>query len=276
METVADVRAHYARSDLLDAIQSGLETLGKSVESLTTDDLASVDEFHIGGREASEDFFGQLELGKGMHLLDIGCGIGGPARFAASRYGCKVTGVDLTPEYVETGQALCRWMRLQDKVLLHCENALSLPFENGAFDGAYMMHVGMNIPDKNGLCLEIGRVLRSGARFGVYDVMRLTDEELTYPVPWATTSNTSALASPDEYRAALEAAGFEVIHERSRHEFALAFFARLLAKATAAGPSPLGLHLVMGKSAPEKVRNMIENVSAGRIAPVELIARKSQ
>jgi ubiquinone/menaquinone biosynthesis C-methylase UbiE len=211
-----------------------------------------------------------------MHVLDIGCGLGGAARLVASSYQCRVTGIDLTPEYVETAKVLCRWVGLQDRISLHHGSAISLPFQDSAFNGAYMLHVGMNIPEKTTLCSEVARVLRPNSRFGIYDVMRTGDGELMYPVPWAATPDMSMLAAPVHYRSALEAAGFMVTAERNRRDFALAFFHQMRAKISAAGgPPPLGLHILMGASAAEKVKNMINNIAAGRIAPVELIAQKA-
>ena len=96
MPTQQDVSNHYTHGDLAAAIRSGIESLGKAIISVTVDDLAPVDEFHIGGRQASDDFLGQLDLSPGKHVLDVGCGLGGAARFVASRYGCRVTGIDLT------------------------------------------------------------------------------------------------------------------------------------------------------------------------------------
>jgi ubiquinone/menaquinone biosynthesis C-methylase UbiE len=271
-----DVVDHYTHGDLVAAIRSGIEALGKTIDAVTIDDLAPVDEFHIGGRQASEDFLSQLELAPEKHVLDVGCGLGGAARFVAGRYRCRVTGIDLTPEYVETARVLCRWVGLEQQIALRRGSALSMPFADGAFDGAYMLHVGMNIADKAKLCAEIARVLRPRALFGIYDVMRVGQGELTYPVPWATTAASSAVAEPGQYRRALEAAGFAVIAERNRADFALAFFEQLRAKTAAAGrPPPLGLHILMGRNTPEKVQNMIRNISSGLIAPVELIARRS-
>jgi ubiquinone/menaquinone biosynthesis C-methylase UbiE len=270
-----DVSDHYTHGSLLDAVRAGVVRLGKAADTVTVDDLAPVDEFHIGGRQASEDFLGQLNLFAEDHVLDVGCGLGGTSRFVASRYRSRVTGIDLTAEYVETGKVLCAWVGLDDRIALHHGSALSMPFEDGAFDSGYMMHVGMNIEDKARLCLEVYRVLRPGASFGIYDVMRIGDEELTYPVPWATTPHTSAVAKPEQYKYALQDAGFAIVAERNRRDFALAFFEQLRAKtAAASGPPPLGLHILMGGSAAIKVQNMIENTSAGRIAPIELISRK--
>lgn len=271
-----DVSTHYAHGDLLTAIRRGIEALGKSVDTLTVDDLAPVDEFHVGGRRATEALFDQLHLTPEMRVLDAGCGLGGAARFAASRYRCRVSGIDLTPEYVETGTALCRWVGLDGKISLRHGSVLALPFADRSFDGAYMLHVGMNIGDKAKLCSEVGRVLKPGAMFGIYDIMRVGSGELSYPVPWAATAAASAVAEPGQYRQALKAAGFTVVAERNRRDVALAFFEQLRASTAAVGgPPPLGLHILMGRDARDKVRNMAESTSNGGIAPVEMIARKA-
>jgi SAM-dependent methyltransferase len=261
--------------NLLSAISAGIAELGKTPDTVTIEDLAPVDEFHIGGRQASEEFLDQLGLSPEDHLLDVGCGLGGTSRFVADRYKSRVTGIDLTAEYIDTGKVLCNWVGLDDRIALHLGSALSLTFDHATFDGAFMMHVGMNIEDKANLFSEISRVLRRGASFGVYDVMRIGEGELTYPVPWAEIPATSALATPEQYKDALQNAGFRVDAERNRHDFAVDFFEQLRIK-TLATPErpPLGLHILMGETAPTKVKNMIENISASRIAPVELIARK--
>ena len=275
MPAQTDVSKHYSHDGLIEAVRAGLASLGKTPETVRVDDLAPVDEFHIGGRRASEDFLDQLGFSAQTHVLDVGCGLGGPARFVASRYGSSVTGIDLTPEYVETGNALCNWVGLDQRISLHHGSALEMPFAEDSFDGAYMLHVGMNIEDKEKLAVEVARVLRPGSIFGIYDVMRTGPGDLTFPVPWATTADQSAVAEPERYKKALLMAGFTIIAERNRRDFALAFFADLRAKTAAAGgPPPLGLHVLMGKTTPEKVQNMIDNISNDRIAPVEVIGRK--
>lgn len=271
-----NVSVHYTHGNLLNAVKIGIEQLGKTSSSITVEDLAPLDEFHIGGRQASENFFDQLNFSAEDHLVDVGCGLGGASRFVAKRYNSKVTGIDLTPEYIETGEALCTWLGLDNLVDLQQGSALNMPFKDDIFDGGYMMHVGMNIKDKIGLYKEIFRVLRSGANFGVYDVMMVEEGELMYPVPWATTANESKVASPGQYKQAMEEAGFSVTAENNRHEFALSFFEQLRKNSSnVGGPAPLGIHILMGDNSAAKVQNMIKNVSAGHIAPVELIARKN-
>ena len=270
------VANHYTRGDLLSAIRAGVEKLGKTPETVTIEDLAPVDEFHIGGRMATRSFLDQIGIRPEDHVLDVGCGIGGASRFAARTYGCQVTGMDLTEEYVETGNTLCSWLGQENRVKLSQGNALAMNLPDATVDKAFMLHVGMNIPDKASLAMEVWRVLRPGGVFGIYDIMEVGGDQLKYPVPWATVAKASSLASPANYKHSLMAAGFQIVSERDRREFALDFFERLKANsALADGPPPLGLHILMGKEAPTKVQNMIENVSRNRVAPIELIARKA-
>jgi len=269
------VSGNYLHGDLLNAILAAITKLGKTVDRLTVEDLAPVDEFHIGGRLATGHFIDQLHFSGHDHILDVGCGLGGASRFVADKYKSHVTGIDLTQEYIETGKALCSWVKLDSYITLQQGSALSMPFRDEVFDGGYMMHVGMNIEDKAQLFAEIYRVLRPGVFFGVYDVMRHKDGELAYPVPWAMESSTSKLATPEQYRQALTDAGFEVTKEKNRRDFALEFFEQLRAGTEAdGGPPPLGLHTLMQESTREKIKNMIGNISEDYIAPVEIIAIK--
>ncbi len=267
---------HYGRSDLLGEIKRGLEAMGKKRETVTLDDLAAVDEFHVGGRQASIAFLDQLKPTPEQLFLDIGSGLGGPARFAADRYGCRVAGVDLTADYVTTGRVLCNWLGLGSKVSLRQGSALNLPLTDGTFDGAYMMHVGMNIEDKTQLCAEVYRLLQPGGCFGIYDIMTVGEGELSFPLPWSSEPATSFVATPEAYKDALRAAGFTITAERSRRDFALEFFVRQRAMiAAAGGPPPLSLHIVMGANTKEKLRNLVAGIEAGRVAPYEVIAKKA-
>lgn len=138
------VSDHYLHGDLLNAIENALPALGKTTENVAIEDLAPVDEFHIGGRLATDNLIGQLNFSERCHVLDVGCGLGGASRYIASKYKSRVTGIDLTPEYIETGKALCGWLNLDSYVTLEQGSALSMPFQDNVFDGGYMLHVGMN------------------------------------------------------------------------------------------------------------------------------------
>jgi SAM-dependent methyltransferase len=267
-----DIASHYRHGALLQAIDQALIAAGKDPRHLSPEDLAPVDEFHIGGRAATAALLAQLAPKPGTHWLDIGSGLGGVARYLAAGHGCQVTGIDLTAEYVQVAQDLARRVGLADRVAFREGSATDLPFAGASFDGAVMLHVGMNIADKAALAAGVRRVLRPGGIFAIYDVMRLAEGDLAFPVPWAAGAATSFLASPAAYRTALEAAGFAIEGERDRTAFALDFFRAVRARAAAEGRPALGLHVVMGAGAREKTENMVRNLERGLIAPVEIIA----
>ena len=267
------VAHHYHSGQLLERISAGLEALGLT-PPIDRDALAPVDEFHIGGRLATEPFVKALDLSPASRVVDLGCGIGGPARYVAATTGAHVTGIDLTPEFVEAGRILCEWTGLSDRVRIIEGSVLDVPLADGSMDAAYMIHVGMNVADKTGIAKEARRVLKPGSVFAIYDVMQVGEGCMDYPAPWASSSDQSALASPETYEAALRSAGFEVTDTIDRTAFAKQFFADLAAaQSRASGPPPLGLHLVMGDDTALKVRHMVRNIEHGLIAPIELHAR---
>ena len=265
---------HYRHGALEDTLLKGLAAAGKDINNLTPDDLAPFDEFHIGGRQATIDFAAEFKPAANTHWLDIGSGLGGPSRYVAHTYNCRISGVDLSEEYVAVAGALSQRVGLGSKVSYRQASALALPFENNTFDGAYMQHVGMNITDKAKLFDEVHRVLKPGGIFAIYDVMRGNDGTFSYPIPWASAAETNFVETPATYRALLAAGGFEIVSERNRRDFALEIFRALQAKAVrTGGPSKFGLQIVMGTNASQKVGNMISMIERGTIAPVEMICR---
>ncbi len=273
MDDDSAIARHYAHGALEQAIFSALLASGKDLSALTGDDLAPVDEFHIGGRQATMDLAAQAGFAPGSRLLDIGCGLGGASRFFAREMGCRVTGVDLSEDYIRVARELAARVGSGDAVSYHAGSALALPCESGTFDGAYMLHVGMNVADKQKAFSEVRRALKPGGIFAIYDVMGEV-EALAFPVPWASGPETSFVASAATYRRLLSEASFVVEKERNRAQFALDFFRRMQARLAApGGPPPLGLHILMGAETAQKVANMIDGLERGLIAPTEVIAR---
>ena len=268
------VSAHYGQANLLKIIQSALLKLGKTTETITMDELSLIDEFHIGRREGTEKLFASLSFSKNDHILDIGCGIGGAARFAATKYQNKVTGIDLTQEYIDTGNMLSEWLKLNHQVQLQRANALSIPFGDKTFDGAYMIHSGMNIENKQHVFNEAHRILKTDALFAIYDVMLTNQQNIRYPVPWADDPQTSFLASSEQYQSYLTEAGFQIINEIDYHDFAVAFFQEQN-KNLEKMPElpPLGLHILMKEKAALKMKNMLQNIVSGTLSPKVLIAK---
>ncbi len=265
------VSKHYASYDVLSRIRAGLAQMGHDPDRISPEVLKPVDEFHIGGAEATSALLEKLSIRRDMEVLDIGSGIGGPARMIAARYQCRVTGVDLTPHFVETARALSAMCGMAESVHFEVGSAVALPLDDASFDLALLLHVGMNVPDKAALFREARRVLRDRGTFAIYEVMRTGDGDLSFPVPWAETPNLSALETPDTYRTSAKAAGFVLETEENRREVALDFFARLQAQAASGAPPPLGLHNLMGPTVKEKVANMIAAVQVGTIAPIQMM-----
>jgi SAM-dependent methyltransferase len=267
------VARHYGAADLTDRILKAMAATGIATERVAPEQLAPIDEFHIGGRAATIHAVAQMDLKADQHVLDVGCGIGGATRYLASAVGCRVTGIDLTPGYVAAAEELARRTGLAERIAYRVGSALAMPFADGAFDAVLTLHVAMNIKDREGLYREVARVLKPGAVFCVYDVMKGEKDGLKFPVPWAESPATSHLTTPQEMLALLDGAGFAVREVEDRTEFALDFLRQSLANATA-GPPPLGLHVVMGAGAREKLRNLLANIESGAIAPTLMIARR--
>ena len=267
------VSEYYNRPDLLARIEKAIGEAGKSPDTVTLEDLAPHDELHIGGRPASAALLPDLHLNDTMKALDVGCGTGGVARYAASTFGCHVSGVDLTPSFIETGKTLSSWLNLTSKVALQRASALDLPFETGSFDTGWMFHVGMNVEQKRELFAEVLRVLRPGAHFLVYDIMRWEDftTPLDFPLPWASRPETSFVRPTGDYEQHLEAAGFALDRVHPRHDIADAFFERVSEAQASSADAPADR--ATGPS-PEAITNLLAMYRASRIMPVEILCRK--
>jgi MPBQ/MSBQ methyltransferase len=267
------IARHYHISNLTARVLDAAASAGLDLDRLTPEDLGPIDEFHIGGRAATKDLIPKMRLNGSEHVLDIGCGIGGAARYVAGSTGCRVTGIDLTPEYVETARALSARTGVGDRTTFEVASALQMPFGDHTFDAAMTLHVAMNIKDRAGLYREAARVLKRDAVLCIYDVMKGRNEGLKYPVPWADTADSSHLTSPEDMRMLLADAGFRIEEVEDRTAFGIAFFRERLAGG--GPPGPLGLHVLMGESARTKFQNILINLEQGCVAPVVMIARRA-
>ena len=207
-QAVAD---HYGKRDLAQTILAALRAAGKDVDRLTIDDLAPVDEFHTGGRNASARLAQLAEVKAGQRVLDVGCGIGGPSRYLASTFGCEVTGIDLTAEFVEVAIMLAERTGFSGKVTYRQGNALDLPFPDAAFDLVWSQNAAMNIEDRARLYGEMRRVLKTSGRLAIQDVAAGPGGKPYYPAPWARDESISFLMTPQRTRELIERAGFRVV-----------------------------------------------------------------
>ena len=258
------VEQHYGRGRILDSILGALREAGKDAARLKPEDLAPVDEFHIRGREATVELARRASLEPGSRVLDVGCGLGGSARYLAAEHQCQVTGIDLTQEYVDVADALAGMVGLSDKVTFRQASALEMPFEDGSFDLVWTEHVQMNIADKRAFYREIARVTRPEGLLLFHDIFRGDGGPLHYPVPWADEPSISFLAAPGEARQILEDLGFIIHNWVDKSEPSLQWFVAAIEKLKVSGPPPLGLHLLMGDTAKTKFENNIRNLRERR------------
>jgi SAM-dependent methyltransferase len=269
------ITSHYARDDLLERLRAALVEDGADPDRPTIEALAHYDHFHSRGLEATVEIADALDVAPTDHLLDVGSGLGGPARYFARRFGCRVTGIDLTERFCEVARHLTQLLALERRVDFAHGNALDMPFGDGRFDGAYSMNVSMNIADKGALYREVGRVLKPGAWLVFSELLRGAGPEPDYPTPWARSAETSFLSTLEDTQRALRTAGFEVAESRITLEQNLAFGARSRA-AVARGEKPphRAVQLVHPEIARAAAANTARGMADGRLLPVEIFARK--
>ncbi len=269
----AAIAAHYGHPGLTETISRALAAAGLDRGTPALEALAPVDEFHTAGHLTTVRALEMMPLEPDMNVLDVGSGLGGTARWIAQSHGCRVTGLDLTPAYVELSARLTERTQLAAACRFEVGSATAMPFQTASFDAALTFHAAMNIADRPALYAEVARVLRPGAPFCVFDVMKGPTPGMRYPVPWAETEAISFLRSRDETVDLLERAGFTITAEDNLREFAIGYFEKVFAEiAAAGGPPPLGLHLLTGANAGEKFANYLEAVRDHQIEPVILVA----
>jgi ubiquinone/menaquinone biosynthesis C-methylase UbiE len=263
------VEVHYrGEGNLIDKIVVGLEKAGMSLDDLTTSDLATIDEFHIRGRKATLELGAQLNLGTGSTLLDLGSGLGGPARTLAEFHNCDVTGIDLTEEFCEAANVMSSWLGLSGKVRCQQGDATDLPFPDDHFDAVMTIHVAMNIPAKDRLYAEARRTLTPGGRFAAYDVIQGEGGEVHFPVPWAREPSISHLATDRNMRSLLGEAGFRILDINDSSEESLAWFEDRLREMAETGPPAVSFQAFLGADYPAMVRNQVRNLSERRIRTI--------
>ena len=266
------VASHYAGGgDLASAIAESLRQAGKDLSKLTTADLASVDEFHIRGRKATLELAQPLNLSAASHVLDIGSGLGGPARTLAETYRCRVTGIDLTQAFCDAATALSGWVGLSDRASFRQGDATSLPFADGQFDAAMTIHVAMNIAAKDKMYAEAKRVLKPGGRFAVYDVLQGEGGEVHFPVPWAREPSISHLATTDGMQSLLVSAGFRILSTIDSTEESQAWFEAMAARLAQGRTPAVTFQTFLGNDFPAMTRNQVRNLQERRIRTVSFI-----
>jgi ubiquinone/menaquinone biosynthesis C-methylase UbiE len=270
-QAIAD---HWGSGDVYALIVAALGRMSRPLDAVTVEDLAPVDHFHARGFPATVELADLLPVEAGQHIVDIGCGLGGPARYIAQRFKCKVSGLDITPAFVEAANRLTALLRMEDQVTIRHGDGQRLPYADAAFDGAYTQHVTMNVTDRRKFFAESHRVLKRGAFFALTEHCLGPKGDPRYPAPWSADGTGAYLVTPAETRALLEAAGFaDIVLEYTRARY-VAGYRTAIENAEKGMQSPLGIHLLMGETALEQTRNAVRNIEEGRTCPIQLVCRK--
>jgi MPBQ/MSBQ methyltransferase len=259
------VEAHYAQPGLLERVREALRQSGLNPDRLAQSDLDRVDQFHIGGVDATSRLARLAEVRESHQVLDLGSGIGGPSRHLASTLGCRVNGLDLTDEYCQVATMLAVSTGLSHLVTYRHGNALAAPFEDQSFDIVWTQHAAMNIEDKSGLYREISRLLKKGGRLAVHDIVAGTGP-IRYPVPWASQPTFSFLISEQEMHSALASAGFHQLSSEDLTAEGLVALPQIAAKAASPG---FGIQTLLGPGFPAMAANLIANLQSGACRVVQ-------
>ena len=254
-ERTADVQAHWTRPGVLARIDAALAELGQDPQILTPEILATVEHLHSGGLATTREQAKRIALTKDSRVLDVGCGIGGPARYLAHTYACRVDGIDLTPELIETGRVLTKRCKLADHVALRVGNALELPYSEQTFDVVWCQNVAMNIADKAGLFAGVYRVLKPGGLFTSTEYFVGPGGDIIFPVSWAYDASISFLDPEDVMRARYHTAGFRILECMNYSNTVIEHYERTLS-----APPKLTSRLIFGDDVPERQRNSQRNL----------------
>ncbi len=269
--TLSEHNQHYAPNNIEAAISAALSALNNKDAPLGIEALAGLDQFHTGGIQSTRVLAQRAAITASDRVLDVGGGLGGPARLLAQEIGCHVIVIDLTEAYCRVGEQLTAQANLSERVRFQQGNALDLPFEDGMFDVVWTQHSSMNIPDKVRLYTQIHRVLRPGGRIALHEVTTGSGEAIHFPALWAHSETMSFLVSPEALRATLAETGFRQLAWNDASEWSMAWFQerQRAQQSTGAAPNPLGLHLLLGADFSTMIRNHVLNLQEGRIRIVE-------
>ena len=265
------VRAHYGSESLIARIEEALGAAGLNTPKLDWAELASMDQFHVGGAAATALLASRLRLKLGMHVLDLGSGLGGPARHLAATYGVNVTGIDLNPPFVEAANYLAKRAGAQSALQFHVGDVLDPGFADEGFDVVWTQHVAMNIADRHTLYDEAYRLLAPGGQFAMYDVLQGDGGVLQFPLPWAREASLSHVVTVAEQRELLTASGLEITAWSDVTPLALEWIATQAAAAQAS-TSRLDLRVIMGNDFPMLLGNLGRNLREGRAMLVQAVA----
>ncbi len=276
MQTTENTSTHYSAPGLRDRFESIVAGLTSTDQPVRASDLSALDHFHVGGVSATKRLAAHLSLTADSRVLDLGSGLGGPARFLNEAFGCPVWGVDITPDYVEIANRLTEITQQKD-VVFQVGSALETRLPNEFFDAAMALHVGMNIQEKSDLVTEVKRVLAPGGLFAIYEIVSDEPQDQSYPMPWAATQEDSFLASADELVSLLKAQDFEVVRVIDDSDWAITALsnARRLREVEPKSPLPT-LDFLLGPASENAFANLSLALALRKLSVVTILAKRNE
>lgn len=268
------IQDYYSPNDLYNKIIEGLNKIDTDLSKVTLDDLQPVDEFHIRGDTATKELIKLAGFTPDLHILDVGCGIGGSTRRLAHETGCRVTGIDLSDEYIDTAQRLTQLLNMQEQVKFQAASALELPFSDNSFDGVWSLQMNMNVDDKLSWLKETYRVLKPGSRAVLYEVCGNKNTPIYFPVPWAQDSSISFLVPPESFRDVITSAGFDIVVWNDKTDLAKKAFAEVKEPVGEPNLPVLGVYMLVGNDVSTKAYNLHRNLDEERVSLIETVAVK--
>ncbi len=247
---------HYQKPRLWEFIQESIQQAEIDIHSLSREDIKFLDEFHLQGANISEQLAKLLQLDSSSHVLDVGCGIGGPCRMLADVYQCNVVGIDCTEEYIKIANELSKWVGLSDKTTFVHGDALKLPFEDHSFDIVWTQHAQMNIEDKAQFYSEIKRVLTKDGQFVYYDIFQGKVEDMYFPVPWAEIPENNHLIPHEVVLSFFNPVAWDYWLLEDHTRSSLDFLSQVITRAEKGESPSLGLNLLMQESTNVKFKNL--------------------
>lgn len=268
------IHSYYSPNDLYNQIIDGLNAVGKDLSKITLDDLQPVDEFHVRGGVATQELIKLSGFTPDMHILDVGCGVGGSTRRLSDETGCTVTGIDLSDQYIDAAERLTKLLGMEEKVKFHAASALELPFEDNTFDGVWSIQMGMNIEDKLSWLKEVYRVLKPGRPAVLYEICGHKNSPIHFPVPWAQDSTMSFLDPPEDFRNIITSAGFDIDIWYDLTDLAQEAFSHMTEPSGEPDLPKLGVHMLVGNDILTKAYNLHRNLDEQRVSLIETVAIK--